>query len=115
MMRVLGLVLATGVLLTACGGGAYSGELAFRVTAVNPESESMGRTEPAYVNLEIDQDVADERDLLEIVRTQRADLDQLPTGVKVGDRVQCHVNQSDDSGFDQKGVQTEVTHCVSRS
>ncbi|MFD0201835.1 MULTISPECIES: hypothetical protein [Saccharothrix] len=36
---------------------------------------------------------------------------QFPEGIKVGDRAVCSVRQSDQSGFDQEGVQTDVGPC----
>ncbi|MFI9811137.1 hypothetical protein [Saccharothrix variisporea] len=101
-------VAAVGMLLAACGGEEWEGEVAFKVTQLNPGYESSGRTRPPFANLTIDQD---EPKSVEKIDQRTADLDQLPQGVKVGDRVLCKVRQSDKSGFDQEDPQTEVRDC----
>jgi hypothetical protein len=68
----------------------------------------MGETKPAYANLEIDQD---QPDSIEQISKKAANLDQFPEGIKAGDLVVCSVRQSDKSGFDQEGVQTDVGPC----
>ncbi|MFI9006924.1 hypothetical protein ACIGNX_06810 [Actinosynnema sp. NPDC053489] len=104
-------VLAVATLLAGCGGSEWSGEVDFKVVRVNPAYESMGETKPAYANLEIDQD---QPGSIERITTKAVDLDRLPGGVGVGDLLRCSVRQSDASGFDQEGVQTEVGPCRSR-
>ncbi|MBW4715703.1 hypothetical protein [Saccharothrix obliqua] len=112
-LKLISAIALSGFLLAACGSGGkeWEGDVAFKVTRLNPSQDSMGRTEPPYANLEIDQD---EPKSLEPISTRIANLDQLPDGVRVGDRVTCKVKQSDQSGFDQRGVQTTVTSCRSR-
>ncbi|MBB5954569.1 hypothetical protein FHS29_001139 [Saccharothrix tamanrassetensis] len=111
-LKVGVVVAAMGFLLAGCGGGKeWEGEVTFKVTRLNPASESMGKTVPPYANLEIDQD---EPGSVEPIGTRIADLDRLPEGVRVGDVVVCRVRQSDESGFDQEGVRTDVGPCRSR-
>ncbi|WP_433266372.1 hypothetical protein ACQPZF_40685 [Actinosynnema sp. CS-041913] len=100
---------AIGFLSTGCGGGSeWAGDVTFKVTRLNPASESMGKAVPPYANLEIDQE---EPRSIEPISTRIADLDQLPDGVEVGDVVVCGVRQTDRSGFDQEGVRTDVGPC----
>ncbi|WP_447004753.1 hypothetical protein ACRAKI_35110 [Saccharothrix isguenensis] len=101
-------VLAVGALLVGCGGREWSGDVDFEVVKINPAYESMGETKPAYANLEIDQD---QPGSVEQITKKAVDLDRLPDGIKAGDLVTCSVRQSDNSGFDQKGVQTDVGPC----
>ncbi|GAA1345058.1 hypothetical protein [Saccharothrix algeriensis] len=102
--KAVPVLLAVGALLVGCGGDEWSGEVRFQVTRLNPASGA----QPAYANLEIDQE---EPKSIEPVSTRIADLDRLPAGVAVGDAVVCRVRQSDESGFDQRGVRTEVDSC----
>ncbi|PSL55074.1 hypothetical protein B0I31_10531 [Saccharothrix carnea] len=99
--------LAVGTLLVGCSS-EWSGEVDFKVLKINPAYESMGETKPSYVNLEIDQE---QPGGIEQLSKNSADLDQFPEGIKVGDLVVCSVRQSDQSGFDQEGVQTVVGPC----
>ncbi|WP_367134305.1 hypothetical protein [Saccharothrix sp. HUAS TT1] len=101
-------VLAAGALLVGCGAGEWSGDVDFKVVKINPGYESMGETKPSFVNLEIDQEQPD--GIEQITRTA-ADLDQFPEGIAVGDLVVCAVRQSDESGFDQEGVQSGIGPC----
>ncbi|MFJ6670751.1 hypothetical protein ACIQMJ_06540 [Actinosynnema sp. NPDC091369] len=100
-------VLAVGTLLVGCSS-EWSGEVDFKVVKINPPYESMGETKPSYVNLELDQD---QPGGIERIDKKSADLDRFPEGIKVGDLVVCTVRQSDQSGFDQEGVRTEVGPC----
>ncbi len=100
-------VLSAGALLAGCSS-EWSAEVDFKVVKINPSYESMGETKPPYVNLEIDQD---QPGGIEQIDKKSADLDQFPEGIEVGDLVVCSVRQSDRSGFDQEGVQTEVGPC----
>ncbi|WP_033436431.1 hypothetical protein [Saccharothrix sp. NRRL B-16314] len=108
VLKACAVVLAVGTVLAGCGSSEWSGEIRFKVVRVNPAYESMGETKPPYVNLEIDQDQVDS---IEQITKNAADLDQFPEGIKVGDLVVCSVRQSDKSGFDQEGVQTDVGPC----
>lgn len=105
-------VAAVGMLLTACGGEEWEGEVAFKVSRLNPGYESAGRTRPPFANLDIDQD--EPAGSVESISSRAVDLDKLPQGVAVGDLVTCKVRQWDKSGFDQEGVQTELTDCRGR-
>ncbi|MEV0676720.1 hypothetical protein AB0I60_09370 [Actinosynnema sp. NPDC050436] len=111
-LRALVVVAVSGTVLAGCGGGKdWKGDVAFTVTKVNPGYESTGKTRPPYANLEIDQP---EPKSVEPISTRVADLDQLPDGVQAGDKVVCEVRQSDESGFDQQGVRTDVGPCKAR-
>ncbi|MEU6150845.1 hypothetical protein ABZ816_12680 [Actinosynnema sp. NPDC047251] len=110
-LKAVVVVAVSGSLLVGCGNKDWEGDVAFKVTKVNPGYESMGQIRPPYANLEIDQD---EPKSIEPISTRVADLDQLPEGVAAGDLVTCEVRQTDESGFDQKGVRTDVGSCKSR-
>ncbi|NUT47369.1 MAG: hypothetical protein HOV94_08665 [Saccharothrix sp.] len=101
-------VLAVGALLVGCGSD-WEEEVRFKVTRITPEHEVVpGRTSPAHVVLELDQD---DPGALVPLDTAGADIDQFPEGIKAGDAVVCKVRQVEKNNLDGLEPESAVGPC----
>lgn len=107
-MRALVVLLAVVALVGACGTSS-EGEVRFKVTGIQPPYESMGKTKPEYVTMDVDEDLKDSP--LRLGTKQGATKDQFPADIKVGDSVICKVRRTDDNGFDGVDPKTTVGPC----
>ncbi|RKT51567.1 hypothetical protein [Saccharothrix australiensis] len=99
-----GVVVVSIGFLAACGGGGdWSGDVRFEVTAVKPGEDLVsGQRGPGRVSLKLDQDQPGSP-----ISDPWAHLDQVPPGTAVGDKLVCTVHKRDESKLDDaEAVQT---------
>ncbi|WNV91183.1 hypothetical protein [Umezawaea sp. Da 62-37] len=110
-MRVLVVLVAAALLLSGCSlEREWKGDLAFKVTKVNPPyTDKSDKAKPAYVNLDLDQ--AEPDSVSPLGKKHGADLDRFPSDVAVGDQVVCAVRQYDANGFDGGNVEVTIGPC----
>ncbi len=100
-------VAGVGLLLAGCGGGEWSGEVRFKVTQITPGKDLVsGQKGPGRVSLELDQEQPSSQ-----ITSPWAHQDQVPSDVKVGDKVVCTVKKRDDSKLDDAEAVQTITSC----